>query len=269
MKHFDFTSVKALFLDLDGVLWNGKTPIGNTQVIFEKLKKADVFPILGTNNATRTPESYQKKMADLGVEIRTEQVISPAIGAAYLFKNRFPENITVHVFGSQALKNFLQEEGFVLSDEKADVVLVSLDQEMTYQKIAVAKRLIDAGAAFYATNLDNVLASENGWLPGGGVMVKAVETCTRKKPIVIGKPEPLLMQIAMEKFGLSTADIVAVGDRYDTDILGAMNAGCRNVMVLSGVDSVGSIAHYERQPDLICSDLNHFADLVLQNKLSK
>jgi 4-nitrophenyl phosphatase len=266
MHSFDFSTVKALFLDLDGVLWNGSEPIGDLKAIFQKITQAGVVPILGTNNSTRTPASYQKKMASFGVQIEQNQIISPAVGAAILFKEKLPANVKIHVFGSSALKEYLISAGFILSDESAEIVLVSLDQDMTYKKVETAKRLIDNGAVFYATNLDPVLASERGWLPGGGVMVNAVETCTQQKPIVIGKPEPLLIQIAQKQMGIKAAEMVAVGDRYDTDILGGIRAGCRTVMVLSGVDSQETIKIFDRQPDLVCQNLNEFADLLLQHK---
>ncbi|NMB94773.1 MAG: HAD-IIA family hydrolase [Flexilinea flocculi] len=262
----DLHSIKALFLDMDGVLWHGKNPIGDLPSIFHKFQKIGIIPLFGTNNSTRTPEAYRDYLAKMGVEINSDQVITPAVGAAYLFQRDFSINARIHVFGSNALKEYLQKAGFSLVDENADIVLVSLDKEMTYQKVAVAMKLINEGAVFYATNLDNVLASENGWIPGGGVMVNAVQTCTGVSPIVIGKPNTIMANIACEKTGLHPSEILAVGDRYDTDILGGIRAGCRTALVLSGVDSKSSIACYAEQPDLICQDLNTIADQLLTER---
>ena len=251
---------------MDGVLWHGKDPIGNLPLIFNKIQKAGVIPLFGTNNSTRTPEDYRDHLAKLGVEIEPEQVITPAVGAANLFMKDFSINARIHIFGSRALKEYLQNAGFSLVDEKADIVLVSLDKEMTYQKVAVAMKLINEGARFYATNLDNVLISENGWIPGGGVMVNAVQTCTGVSPIIIGKPNTIMMKIACQKTDLKPAEILAVGDRYDTDILGGLRAGCRTALVLSGVDSIESIAAYSEQPDMICQDLNTITDQLLADR---
>ncbi len=258
--------VKALFLDLDGVLWHGSKPIGDLENIFAKLSRAEIRPYIGTNNATLTPSAYQKKLRNFGVTIDPEQVMSPAVAAAWLFQTQFPSKPVVHVFGSPALKEYLSNNGFQLSDERADVVLTSLDKEMTYKKVAVAMRLINKGATFYATNTDPILASEEGWLPGGGVIVNAVTTCTGKTPVVIGKPEPFMIKLVMEKFNLNCEELIAVGDRYDTDILGGIRAGCKTVLVQTGVDNKKTIAEHAIQPDLILKDLNELADMLSEAK---
>ena len=256
-------SIKAAFLDLDGVLWRGTEPIGNLESIFAKFKQANVLPILWTNNSTHTPETYQRKMKSFGVDISLEQIISPAIAARDVFSAKFASDARIHVFGSDALKDYLTDQGFKLVEERADAVLVSLDQDMTYRKIAKAMRLIFDGAIFFATNLDHLLASEKGYVPGGGVIVRAVQTCTGKNPIILGKPEPIMMQLVSTQFGFTTDEIVAVGDRYDTDILAGIRAGCKTVMVLTGVDNRESIQDQEVQPDIICEDLNAFADILV------
>ena len=266
MKDFDLGSIKAFFLDMDGVLWHGKEPIGNLPLIFEKINHLGITSLFGTNNATRTPRAYRDHLARLGVKIEPEQVITPALGAVYEFRKKFSQSARIHIFGSPALKEYFVNSGFNLVDEKADIVLVSLDKEMTYQKVAKAMELINQGAVFYATNLDNVLASENGWIPGGGVMVNAVQTCTGKNPIVIGKPNTIMFEIACEQTGLLPKEIIAIGDRYDTDILGGINGGCRTALVLTGVDSRESVARFSRQPDLICDDLEAVVDLLMNKK---
>ncbi|HPG20881.1 MAG TPA: hypothetical protein PLG58_09835, partial [Flexilinea sp.] len=103
MEVFDFSKIKSIFLDMDGVLWNGKNPIGNTRDIFTKLDQADIFPVFITNNSTRTPESYQEKMAGFRVKIKPDQVITPAVAASYLFKKNYSKDVRIYVFGSQGL----------------------------------------------------------------------------------------------------------------------------------------------------------------------
>lgn len=251
------SKIKALFLDLDGVVWHGTSPIGDLGAIFTQIEALGILPLVGTNNATLTPEDYVAKFAKLNVTtIRPEYIFSPAIGAVDIFREIYPKDVRVHVLGSDALRAYLRREGITLVDTDADVVLASLDKQLTYDKVAIAQRQVLNGAKFYATNRDHILFSEEGIKPGGGVIVAALETCTGVAPTVIGKPEPTLIHAAMKRFGLSEDEVLVVGDRYDTDILGGLNAGCPTVLVLTGVDNPDTIAAYDQQPDWICADLS-------------
>lgn len=262
----DFTKIKALFLDLDGVTWHGTEPIGDLAAIFRKIAAANVLPLIGTNNATKTPDSYREKFAAFGVSIEPEYVFSPALGSVFVFRENYPADVKIHVIGSDALRDVLRDHGFNIVEENADIVLASLDREMTYDKVARAQRQILDGAEFYATNRDNVLVSEDGIKPGGGVIVAAVETCTNVTPKVIGKPEPYLIRLAMNQYNLQPDEILVIGDRYDTDILGGINAGSPTILVLTGVDNEETIRQYDRQPDLILDDLATAIDLLAREK---
>jgi 4-nitrophenyl phosphatase len=114
MEVFDFSKIKSIFLDMDGVLWNGKNPIGNTRNIFTKLEQADIFPVFITNNSTRTPESYQEKMAGFGVKIKPDQVITPAVAASYLFKKKLFERRSNLCLRFTGIKGLPQKGRFYL-----------------------------------------------------------------------------------------------------------------------------------------------------------
>ena len=112
---------------------------------------------------------------------------------------------------------------------------------------------------------DSTFVTENGWRPGGGVMVSCVETCTGVKSFVIGKPNTVMIQMACETYGLQPEEIMAVGDRYETDIAGGLNFGAKTALVLSGYETAETAAILSPQPDLICRDLtelvNYFHEL--------
>ena len=109
-----------------------------------------------------------------------------------------------------------------------------MDREVTYEKLKLATILIRGGARFVATNLDPTNPSEEGLIPGTGTMIAALETASGVKPIVIGKPEPTMYQLAMEQMGAQSSTTAAIGDRVDTDILGGQRAGLTTICVLSG-----------------------------------
>lgn len=265
MDKIALKKVKALFLDMDGVLWTDRKEIGNLHDIFESIRETGLTVFFGSNNATRTPEEYCEKLASFGVTVRPEQFFTSGIATVYQLHKDFPGSPKVFVFGSPSLKKLLSENGFEIADENADIVLASLDRDISYEKISRAMiEIREHGAKFYATNTDSTFVTENGWRPGGGVMVNCVETCTGVKPFVIGKPNTVMIEMACKNNGLQPDEILAVGDRFETDIAGGINFGAKTALVLSGYETDETIRYLPQQPDIICKDLAELIE-ILQN----
>jgi len=144
-------------------------------------------------------------------------------------------------------------------DQGADIVVSGLDRKLTWDKLATATLNIKAGALFYATNADTTLPTELGEVMGNGGTLAALEAATGVKAISIGKPEPILYQQALALLGTQQHETIAIGDRLDTDILGAVNAGMRSIMVLTGVSSEQDIASLDYEPSWIMADINDVA----------
>jgi 4-nitrophenyl phosphatase len=140
--------------------------------------------------------------------------------------------------------------------------VVGLDRAFTYEKLAAAHAAIRAGARFIATNSDATLPTENGLVPGCGSIVAAIETSTSTRPVLIGKPQPLMLQVAAEHMGVDAADTVMIGDRLDTDILAGSRAGMLTVLVLTGVSTREEIPAAEAWPDLVFTDLNALLETI-------
>ena len=102
---------------------------------------------------------------------------------------------------------------------------------------------------------DSTFVTEDGWRPGGGVMVNCVETCTGVKPFVIGKPNTVMIEMVCDAYGLKPEEILAVGDRFETDILGGINFGALTALVLTGYETPETVRKLDQKPDLICADL--------------
>jgi 4-nitrophenyl phosphatase len=141
-----------------------------------------------------------------------------------------------------------------------------LDRQLTWDKLATATLNIRAGALFYATNADTTLPTELGEVMGNGGTLAALEAATGVKPISIGKPAPILYQQALSILGSSAEETVAIGDRLDTDILGAVNADMRSILVLTGVSQLQDVDNSEYKPTLILDSIIEVADLVKQLK---
>jgi 4-nitrophenyl phosphatase len=243
------TDITHLIIDMDGVLYRGDEPLPGLHDFFAFMRRRPIPFILATNNSTRTPEQYVEKLARMGVEIFSEEVLTSGQTLARILAQEYPSGTRIHVFGMPALRQVMVQAGFVLADEDVKVVAASLDKELTYDKLKRAALLIQDGAHFVATNLDPNLPTEEGFLPGTGSLIAALETATGVKPTATGKPEPVMFNIAMEQMGAKSETTAMIGDRLDTDILGAQQAGLTSIFVLSGSSTRAEAEAY--QPDFI------------------
>lgn len=254
-------NIKALILDMDGVLWRGNEPIGDLASIFKTIAARRLKVILATNNSSRTPDQHLQKIMQFGVNLSVSQVLTSSMATAAQLKEDFPKRGDVYVLGHDGITRALAAEGFRIFQEddlpKNPVAVVSgIDWEITYKKLANAAALIRSGAPYYATNPDKTFPSPQGLMPGAGTIIAAIETASGVAPIVAGKPEPYLFQLAMQRMGVSPTETLVVGDRLETDILGGQNAGCFTAQVLSGVSTRAEGEALPTPPDMIANDLS-------------
>ena len=245
--------ITHLIIDMDGVLYRGNTPLPGLQEFFIFLRERPIPFILATNNSTQTPQQRVQKLARMGVEIFPEEVLNSGQATARALARQYPAGTRVHVFGSDALREAVTEEGFVLADQDVEIVVASMDREVTYEKLKRATLLVRAGARFVATNLDPTQPTEEGLWPGTGSLIAALRTATETEPLVIGKPEPTMFQLAMDQMGARPEATATIGDRLDTDILGGQRAGMITICVLSGSSNRAEAEAFG--PDFIFEDI--------------
>lgn len=254
-----FPRLKGLILDMDGVLWRDNEAIGNLPQIFETIRKLGLSFVLATNNSTKTIESYIEKLNGFGVSLEPWQVLGTAQVTLEYLKQHYPTEAKIYVLGSEEMKAlFLTQSFHVIELDQyphADSVVVGLDKTVNYEKLRYASQLIREGARFIATNTDATFPVPGGFIPGAGTIVKAVETASGTMPITIGKPEALIFRQAMQLMGTKPSETMAVGDRLETDIQGAHNAGILNALVLSGVATEEDAKCLSFDIDIIANDL--------------
>jgi len=253
-----FDKIKGLIIDMDGVLWHDTEPLGDLPKNFAHIRKQGYRFILATNNATRTVQEYHEKLAGFGVELREGQVINAAEAVGIYLSERNPNGTKVFVVGQPSLKRTLEAFGLeVVDSDHTDVsiVVASLDYSLTYDKLKQASLLIQKGAEFIGTNPDVTLPTPIGFIPGSGTVIGALEIASGKKAKIIGKPEPLLYEMALKRLDLSPDRTLAIGDRLETDIAGAQAAGIHTALVLSGASTLEQAEHHHPRPEVIVKDL--------------
>ncbi|MBG0786564.1 MAG: HAD-IIA family hydrolase [Anaerolineaceae bacterium] len=252
-------NIKGLILDMDGVLWKDTEPIGDLPAIFQAFNDQGLKVILATNNGTKTVDEFFSKIRRFGVELEDWQVISAAQATAIHLTEKYPNGCKVYAVGTPSLVKILEDAGLTVLAERSDdiqVVVAAMDTSLTYEKIKNAELLVRNGAEFIGTNPDVTYPSPDGLIPGAGTVIGAIEIASGHKAKIIGKPEPLLYQMALRRLGLKPEETLGVGDRLETDILGAQAAGISSAFVLSGASTLEQAQQMTTPPDIILKNLS-------------
>jgi HAD superfamily hydrolase (TIGR01450 family) len=226
----------VLISDLDGVVYLDDQPIPHAAEAFAEVRRRGFELRFVTNNAARPPEAVARSLAAVGVVADPSEVITSAMGAAQVLADRLPPGSPVLVVGGEGVRAALSAVGLrpvTRADEGPVAVLQGFAPEVGWAMLAEAMVAIRAGATWLATNLDRTLPSPRGPLPGNGSLVSALTAATGIEPESVGKPARTLYDAALT--GGSPERALAVGDRLDTDIEGAVAAGVDSLLVLTGV----------------------------------
>jgi HAD superfamily hydrolase (TIGR01450 family) len=231
-----FDKFETLLLDLDGVIYEGERPIVEAIESITGLKAQGTLIGYVTNNASRTCETIAEQLRSMGIELSVNDVVTSAQAGALLLKELIPAQSKVLVVGGEGLRSAVSLAGFQIvtsSKEAPAAVIQGFDPTVGWKDLAEASYSIQAGAIWVATNQDWTIPREQGLAPGNGTLVSAVHTAVGQLPLVAGKPEKAIFETALLRFGTSSA--LYIGDRLDTDVLGANRAGIGSALVMTGV----------------------------------
>lgn len=254
-------NIRALILDMDGVLWKQTQPIGDLPNIFNRIKNHPLKVSLVTNNASLSIDQYIDKLKIFGVNLKSEEIINSSLVMVQYLNQHYPNGGNLYIIGENGLHQTLTADSrFHFGEENVQAVIVGLDLNLSYDKLCRATLLIRSGAAFLATNADVTFPTPQGLVPGVGAILACLEAATCVKPHVVGKPAPEIYLMAMERMKVNPEETLVVGDRLETDIAGAQKIGCRTALVLSGVTSIKTANNWKPAPDLIAQDLSSVLD---------
>ncbi len=251
-------NIKGLIIDMDGVLWRDSQPIGDLPLIFDRINELGLKAILATNNATKTVQEYIQKLSSFGVDLESWQVINSAQATGIYLQKNYPKGTKVYVVGQQSLMNTLESYGLSVVDDgvgRIEIVVASLDFDLNYNKLKKASLLIQSGCEFIGTNPDATFPTPSGFIPGSGTVVGALEIASGKKATIMGKPQPHLYQMALDRLAIKPGETLAIGDRLETDIAGGHSAGVHTALVLSGVSTREQAEAFEFPPTIITDNL--------------
>ena len=245
-------------LDLDGTAWSGDERIEHAALSVVEARELGMASAFVTNNAMRTPAQVTEKLNSMDFDATADMIMTSAMDIAAIMAEELEEGSKVFVIGGAGLRLALEERGFVLVDSADDepaAVVQGLDKQVDWALLSEGAFAIERGAAFYASNLDATLPVERGQALGNGSLVRAIQHATHKRPTAGGKPEPGIYRRASELVGAQNP--LAVGDRLETDIMGAVAAGVPAMHVLTGVHMASDVIRAPRgqRPSYLAIDM--------------
>ncbi|OLF04747.1 HAD family hydrolase [Actinophytocola xinjiangensis] len=252
----------ALLFDLDGTVYRGEQAIDSAPDAVAAAHRAGVTVRFVTNNASRGPDEVARHLTDIGIPAEPAEVSTSAQAAAKVLADNLADNDngngngTVLVLGSPALEREVELVGLRHTRTAGDdvvAVVQGLSKDLGWRDLAEACVALNAGAFWVACNVDPSLPTERGLLPGNGSLVAALRTATGREPVVAGKPAIPLMAEALRSAGTDRA--LAIGDRLDTDIDGAVAAGLDSLLVLSGVTTAAGLLAARTRPTYLAADV--------------
>jgi HAD superfamily hydrolase (TIGR01457 family) len=247
---------KGWLFDLDGTIYRGDGLIAGAGGVISALRDAGRRVVFLSNKPIQTRADYAAKLTRLGIPTDPEEVINSSLVLARHLQ-RLDPGAPCFVIGEPPLVAELRAHGFeVRRDADVGWVVIAFDRTFDYAKLNTALQAVKRGARLIATNPDRTCPTEEGEIPDCAGMIAAVEAVTGKRvEVVVGKPSPIILEVALERLGLPAADCVMVGDRIETDIAMGRALGLSTILVLTGVTAPGDSRIAEMRPDHVLSSI--------------
>jgi 4-nitrophenyl phosphatase len=253
---------KGYLLDLDGTIYRGSEAIPGAAAFLGNLKQKQIPYLFLTNNAAVTSRQVAEKLQGMGIDAAAEEVYTSAMATAQYLRERAEAGTRVYVIGEDGLREEILQSGFILDEAEPKYVIVGIDRFFTYDKLAAASRAVRNGAVLIATNSDAAVPRENGLFPGAGSLVAAVSVASAAEPIVVGKPEPIIVGYALQKLGVSAKEALIVGDNLHTDIEAGAKSGMDSLLVLTGYSTAEEAASSPIRPTHLARDLSEWLERI-------
>ena len=238
---------KAIIFDMDGVLYHGNNILPGVKDLIAWLQKENKKFLFLTNSSERTPRELSSKLHRMGIDVDESHFYTSALATAAFLHSQLPSG-SAYVIGEPGLLNALYNVGYAINNVDPDYVVVGDTHAYNYEKIEEAIRLVIKGAKLIGTNPDLTGPTEGGISPSTKALIAPVELASGKKAYFVGKPNPLMMRMALKKLTSQREDTIIIGDRMDTDIIAGIESEIDTVLVLSGITTKDMIKNFSYRP---------------------
>lgn len=252
---------RGFICDMDGVIYHGNNLLPGVKEFVDWLYKNDKQFLFLTNSSQKTPKELSQKLKRMGLDVDESHFYTSALATASFLASQ-KENCSAFVLGDAGLTNALYEKNISFNDVDPDYVVIGETNNYNFENICKATNLVLKGARLIATNSDVTGPVENGIVPACKALVAPIELATERKAYFVGKPNPLMMRAALERFHdveIHSKDVAMIGDRMDTDIVIGIESGIDPILVLSGVTDEEEVKKYPFRPRLILNGVGDIA----------
>lgn len=250
-------NTKLYLFDMDGTLYLGDRLYDFTKELLSEIRQTGAKYLFMTNNSSKSVEDYVKKLEKMGIAATREDFMTSSQATAYYLKKHHPGK-KLYVCGTRSLIAELESEGFETTTDidQTQCVVMGFDTELTFGKLWDVSNILltKKDIPYIATNPDLVCPTEFGCVPDCGSVCIGIKNATGREPVVIGKPGPLMPELAMAKLGCSKEKTAVIGDRIYTDVKSGLNAGCTTVLVLSGESTLQTLEESPDKPHYVLKD---------------
>lgn len=253
----DLRKKKLFLLDMDGTIYLGDKLFDGTEAFLERVRQREGKYLFVTNNSSRSVTAYVQRLKNMGIDAGKEDFLTSVDALIWYLRGKY-DDTKIYAFGTGTFREQLAEAGFRVTDKlEPDIGLLicGFDTELTFQKLEDACILLGRGVDFVATNPDWVCPTAYGAVPDCGSVCEMLFRATGRRPKVIGKPQPEMALLSMERWGYTPEETVIIGDRIYTDIACGVNAGVDTAFVLSGEGTVADIEKYGIHPTAIYENI--------------
>ncbi len=251
-------SKAGFIIDMDGVIYHGNKLLPGVNEFLSWLETSGKKYLFLTNASERTPKELQEKMKRLGINAGEDHFYTSALATASFLSSQKPDG-SAYIIGDAGLIHALYSVGYTINNVNPDYVVVGDTHGYNFEKIEMAVNLVIKGARLIGTNPDVSGPVETGITPSTKALIAPIEIASGKRAYFVGKPNPLMMRIALRKLGVKREDAIVIGDRMDTDIRCGLESEIDTLLVLSGITSREEIDNFPYRPQYV---LDGVIDLV-------
>ncbi len=264
--------IKHFALDMDGTIYNGSTLFPFTNDFLNYLKNNGIGYSFLTNNPSKSTADYLKHLEKMGISATAEEMYTSAVATINYIKNHHPQIKRLFILGTPSMVKEFEEAGFVSTsdsaDDRPDALVVGFDTSLIYSRLCRAAYWASQSLPYIATNPDWVCPTDQpNILVDCGAICACIEGATKRKPdVVIGKPDPQMLDGILKKYNLKSSEIAMVGDRLYTDVQMAINAGALGVLVLSGEATSIDVEQSTVKADIVARDLAELQEFIAKSR---